>query len=362
MTTLITQTTINPIVPANAALNYITLSEANSPVALVYPATFVQSPYYLAAAIIVNQAEGFFGGTISMPNALIITQSIVCNIINVSPNVVNIKNFDGGEIVVIDPGQSVLLYLLPQDVPSSAGNWYTTTIGTGTSGADASALAGYGLLALANKLNCIIDNVDEEFSITMNNELDAKLINWIGGTYNLNLDSLVDPIEGFYILVKNSSPSNGILTLEASDIDGGTSVSLSKNQSCFVIYMNETNVWRTVGLGSLDFGNAVQFTEEGIRLINGTAAEPSLAYISQPTTGLFSNGETDVSVTNGGTESMSFKSEGIILKTGKYKFGDDDMLEYLNIYPEVNHECIRQQFRRICKRHSCKSRDKPGYD
>lgn len=333
MTTLITQTSINTIVPANAGLNLITLSAENSPVTLVYPSLFVQSPYFLAAAIFVTKEEGFTGGEILMPNALQITQSIVTNILNRSDTPITIKNFQNEEIATIPPGRSVLFYLLPLETPSPAGNWYALELGTGTSGADAAALAGYGLIPLSNKLNCYVETVEEELSVTLSNDLDAKMLNWKGGTYTIDLDAFAAPMEGFYVLVKNSSTSNADLTLSATDIDGDTSVILGYNQSCFLVYVNSTSSWKTVGLGNFAFGDAIQFSSSGIRLINGNASVPSLSYITQPTTGLFSRGETDVSIANGGVETMNFKSEGIILKSGNYKLGDDMLLELATIYP-----------------------------
>lgn len=333
MTTLITQTSINTVVPANAGLNLITLSAENSPVTLVYPSIFVQSPYFLAAAIILVKEQGYTGGVVIMPNAYEITQSIVCNILNQSDSPVTIKNFENGEIATIAPGKSVLFYLLPLDPPTAAGNWYALELGTGTSGADAAALAGYGLIPLSNKLNCFVETDEQDISVTLNNDLDAKLLNWKGGTYTINLDTFATPMEGFYFLIKNSSTSNADLTLSATSIDGGTSVILGYNQSCILVYVNSSSSWKTVGLGNFSFGNAIQFSSTGIRLINGSALVPSLSYITQPTTGLFSRGETDVSIANGGVETMNFKNEGIVLKAGNYKLGSDMLLELATVYP-----------------------------
>jgi hypothetical protein len=333
MTTLITQTSINTIVPANAGLNLITLSSDNSPVTLVYPSIFVQSPYFLAAAIILTKAEGYTGGVVIMPNAYEITQSIVTNILNQSASPILIKNFEGGEIYTIAPGKSVLFYLLPLETPTPAGNWYALEIGTGASGADAAALAGFGLIALNNKLNSYVATNEQDLSVVLNNDLDAKLLNWIGSTYTIDLDSFTTPMPGFYFLIKNSSADSADLTLQATSIDGGTSVILGYNQSCIVVYINSSSSWKTVGLGNFAFGNAIQFSSTGIRLINGNATVPSLSYITQPTTGLFSRGETDVSITNGGAETMNFKTDGIILKSGNYKLGSDLLLELATIYP-----------------------------
>jgi len=331
MTVQITQPTINPIVPANAGLNVITLSNSTSPVSLVYPTTFIQSPNYLAAAIIVDQAEGFSGGIIIMPSALIVTQSVVCSIKNNGSEPIEIQNFDGGTIVTIDPGICKLLFLLPSVTP--AGVWDAITIGAGTSSADAAALAGYGLIAIATKLNSCYKTETASTPITLAANSDAKLYSWQGGNETLNLNLYTPTQDGFYFLIKNESPSNGILILSATSIDGGTTVNLTKNQSCFVIYNIADSTWKTVGLGNFSFGAAIEFTASGIRLINGTAALPSLAYISQPSTGIYSQGLGDVSFSSSGNHSATIDDEGLDVARGKITLYGNDYLEFMGIYP-----------------------------
>ena len=331
MTVQITQPTINPIVPANAGLNVITLSPSNSIVNLVYPTTFIQSPNYLAAAIIVDQEAGFIGGKIIMPSALIVTQSVVCSIKNTGSNSIEIQNFDGGTIVTIDPGVCKLLFLLPSD--TAAGVWDAITIGTGTSGADAAILAGYGLIAIANKLNSCYKTETESTPITLAANSDAKLYSWQGGAETLNLNSYIPTQDGFYFLIKNESPSNGILTLSATSIDGGPSVTLTKNQSCFVIYNIADTTWKTVGLGNFSFGDAIQFTAYGIRLINGNASFPSLAFITQPTSGIYSQGSGDVSFSYLGNRAATIGDSGLDVNRGKITLYGNDYLEFTGIFP-----------------------------
>jgi hypothetical protein len=331
MTVQITQPTINPIVPANAGLNVITLSNSTSPVSLVYPTTFIQSPNYLAAAIIVNQAEGFIGGIIVMPSALIVTQSVVCSIKNSGSTSIEIQNFDGGTIVTIDPGKCELLFLLPSD--TAAGVWESITIGAGTSSANAAALAGYGLIAIATKLNSCYKTETENSSITLAADSDAKLYSWKGGNLDLNLNLYTPTQDGFYFLIKNESPSNGILNLDATSIDGGVRVALTKNQSCFVIYNIADSSWKTVGLGNFSFGAAIEFTASGIKLINGSAAVPSLAYISQPSTGIYSQGLGDVSFSSSGNRSATIDDLGLDVARGKITLYGNDYLEFTGIYP-----------------------------
>lgn len=327
----IIQSTINPVVPSNPSLNFIELNGSNSPLQLVYPTTFIQSPNYLAASMIFAQVDGFTGGVVQMPSALVVTQSVVCTITNLGNSTITIQNFDGGEITLIEAGISKLIFLLPSD--TEAGNWSSITLGTGTSGAVAADLAGFGLTPILNTLNSSYLTIGNDTSITLSDISDAKLYSWQGGNYTLNLDLFTPLMPGFYFLIKNDSPSNGILTLSATSIDSVNLVTLTKNQSCFVIYSSVDNKWRTVGLGNFSYGNAIQFTQYGILLLDGTAANPSIGYINAPNTGIFSQGIGDVSFTSLGTKSAEISNQGLKLSLGNYYLYDNSIFEFFGIYP-----------------------------
>lgn len=329
----ITQTTINPIVPANAGVNFFGLNAANSPVQLIYPATFVQTPYYLASAIITGNDTGFSGGVLIMPNAFVITQSVVCTITNVGEGDITIKDFLGTQIATIASGKTKLFMLLNQEIPTAGGEWVVVDIGQSVTPADASVLAGYGLLAIANKLNCFYKTTTYSAPFALTNSLDASLINWEGGNLTLNLDSIIEPIEGFFFLIKNSSTGNGVLTLAATDIDGKTSLQLEVNQSTFVIRNSATGKWYTVGLGAFPFSNVVKIDQYGLKLANGSAANPSLAFITQPTTGIYSQGIEDVSIASSGALVFKSDDKGVRIYKGNYTLGEDLLLEFANIFP-----------------------------
>lgn len=333
MPTNITQTTINPIVPANAGVNLIIIDANNSPVQLVYPSTFIQTPYYLASAILAGNATGFSNGVLKMPNAFEIAQAVVCSISNVINNTIIVQDYLGGEITTIAPGVTKLFVLLTQEVPTAAGAWYVINLGQTASPADAAALAGYGLLPLVNKLNCFYKTFTYDDTFVLLNSHDASLINWTGGNFTLDLDALVDPIEGFFFLIKNSPPGSGILTLSAANIDNGTSIVLGLEQSTFVIRDSATGYWYTVGLGAFPFSDVVKIDQYGLKLANGTAGFPSLAFITQPDTGIFSYGANDLSITNSGVATFSCASDGVRLYRGNYKLQSDLLLEFAGIYP-----------------------------
>lgn len=333
MPTNITQTTINPIVPANAGVNSIVINANNSPVQLVYPSTFIQTPYYLASAILAENGTGFSNGVLRMPNALQIAQAVVCSISNVADDTIIVQNNIGGQISTVPAGITKLFVLLNQTTPTAAGLWYVINLGQNAAPPDASALAGYGLLPIVDKLNCFYKTFTFNDTFALLDSHDASLINWEGGNFTLDLDALSAPMEGFYFLIKNSSPDNGILTLSAASIDNGTSIVLGVEQSTIVIRDAATGNWYTVGLGAFPFSSVVKIDQYGLKLANGTAAFPSLAFITQPDTGIYSEGGGGLSITNDGVATFACTPEGVRLYRGNYRLQGDLLLEFAGIYP-----------------------------
>jgi hypothetical protein len=86
-------------------------------------------------------------------------------------------------------------------------------------------------------------------------------------------------------------------------------------------------------LGNFSYGDAIQFTAYGIRLINGSAAFPSLAFILQPTSGIYSQGSGDVSFSYLGNRAATIGDSGLDVNRGKITLYGNDYLEFTGIYP-----------------------------
>ena len=332
--TSFTNNTLNPIIPSQYSFVKITLTPTNTELVLKYPYSFISNPEYLAQYINVDEQLGFTEGKIIFDDARLAAQGTGTLITNIGADPFTVLNSVGDQISLITAGQSILIFLT--DNTTEGGIWRTIVMGSTTSGANAAELAGYGIIAYDNKLNSAVPTQEFNVSIPLANSLMSNLINWIGGNYTLELENSFSAVEGFYFYIKNSSPSNGILTLNTTDpikIDGTNTLSLLYNQSCIIIFDNITQNWKTVGLGFFGEGTGIVITAFGIELANGNPTNPSLSFISSTNTGIFTNGTNDISFSSAGTEIGGFTSTGVNLKTGNFTLGGDNILELAGIYP-----------------------------
>jgi hypothetical protein len=87
----------------------------------------------------------------TLPSALQASPGEAILFFNIGSNSFDVAESGGGNIASVDAGTAKFIYLT--DNSTEGGVWTVFTFGTGTSGADASALAGAGLMAIAGTLN-----------------------------------------------------------------------------------------------------------------------------------------------------------------------------------------------------------------
>lgn len=171
---------------------------------------------------------------------------------NVGSNTFTVKDSGGGTIGTIAAGQAKYIYLTNNS--TSAGVWAIFTFGTGTSGADASALAGNGLLALANKLNQAY-NVEPLIDASTFATTDrAVAYVWTGGAGTATLPLASSLGENWFTLIKNNG--NGSLTIQTTTseyIDTALTKVFNPGDSAFVVCTGSS--FFTVG-----FGQSTQFS------------------------------------------------------------------------------------------------------
>lgn len=316
---------INTIVPANNSLNLLYLTAETPSITLIYPTTFIQSPNYFAANLLISPATGLTNGQIVLPNTAIISPGAVSLITNYGTANFKVIAYDGSEVIgAIVPGASWLLNLTTEN------EWFLIQIGAATSGADATALAGFGLKPYNNKLNTALEIQSENVSIPLSNNLQSKLILWNGGNYEFEIDPAVITNPGFYCYIKNETPTDDILTLKAinSTINGLSEIDLETDDSVILVKIDDAT-WITI----LENYNVADTT---LGLENGSVDSPSLYFLSQTNTGLFCNGIGDISVACIGQEIINIQSgnnKGLTLLSGQYKLGDDSLLELAGYYP-----------------------------
>ena len=178
---------------------------------------------------------------------------------NVGVNAFTVYDFDGlNTIATIAVGEAQYIYIT--DNPDEQGTWGVIAFGIGSSGADAAALAGYGLLAITTTLNQSHPVTTFFANTTADTTFRAKTYVWTGGAGTLTLDSAITLGNNWFVLVKNSG--NGLLTVATSGgqlFDGSATVSLQQGDSCFICCSG--TAFYSVGLGKSTLFNFTQLTK-----------------------------------------------------------------------------------------------------
>lgn len=170
----------------------------------------------------------------------------------------------GATIVSIASGIAQYIYLTNNS--TTAGTWASVVLGAGTSSANASALAGYGLLAIGTTLNQAYAVNTYYSSATLSSDLRAQLIVWSSGVGTLTLPSASAVGANWFCMIRNSG--TGILTLTpagSDTIDGNANQQLQLTES-LVIVSNGTG-WSTFGYGR---SNTFAYTALSLSVTGGT--------------------------------------------------------------------------------------------
>jgi len=170
----------------------------------------------------------------------------------------------GTTIVSIASGVTQYIYLTINSTP--AGTWANVVLGTGTSAANASDLAGYGLLAIGTTLNQAYSVNTYYSSATLNAGLRAQLLVWSSGAGTFTLPSASSVGANWFCMIRNSG--TGILTLTpagSDTIDGNSNQQLQLTESLVIV--SNGSGWNTFGYGR---SNAFAYTALALSVTGGT--------------------------------------------------------------------------------------------
>lgn len=166
---------------------------------------------------------------------------------NVGANTITVHDAAGGTLATIAAGVVKLLYIT--DNSTAAGAWAVFTFGTGTSAADSSALAGYGLVATGSTLSQT-DNVVStatSYAVTSTNRAGAvEFTN--SGVVTCSLPSAASLGNGFFVEISNQG--TGTVTIDPNStetIDGATTKDLAPGESLRAVCTGSG--WFSVGYG-----------------------------------------------------------------------------------------------------------------
>jgi hypothetical protein len=165
---------------------------------------------------------------------------------NVGSNTFTVTDYDGNTIVAVAAGAAKYIYISTN--ATTAGTWGIIAFGVGTSVADASALAGAGLVAISSTLNQSHPASSFSSGYTFIQADRALTRLWQGGAGTATLSSAATMGDNYFFLIKNSG--SGSLTVYASGsdlIDGSSSMTFLPNESALMISTGSGYV--TVGYG-----------------------------------------------------------------------------------------------------------------
>lgn len=232
-----------------AYVSYIAYPNFDADLTLFWPATYTTSQNILAASN--SFTPSTTGLSVFLPDATQVSPGMNALITNQGTPSFDLKNYAGTTVGTIADGVTYFIQLT--DTSTSAGTWTISTLGAGTSSADAAALAGYGLKALNSPLNLNFDMPTKTTSanLTLAPSDRGALYILTGGESNVYCpdDGTTTVPSGFNVSFNNAG--SGIVTFtgttNTATFNGQTSLLLNPGQTMTLDY-DGANYW-SVGLG-----------------------------------------------------------------------------------------------------------------
>jgi len=211
-----------------------------------------------------NASSPAIGWLLELPPASQVSTGQSVLVRNTGSNVFTVADSSGNTIVTAASGVAYFVYLT--DNATSNGTWATVTFGAGTSAANASTLAGYGLTAVGTTLNQTYAYISYFSSATLPLSSQARFIVYSGGAGAFTLPSSSTAGANWFTIIKNNG--TGVLTLTpsgADTIDGNANQQLQLTES-LVIVSNGTG-WNTFAYGR---SNSFAYTQYSAAVTGGT--------------------------------------------------------------------------------------------
>jgi hypothetical protein len=229
------------IQPTDVSYRAVTLS-ANTQ--LNWPSNSTTNTDYAARIMQVTASAGV---SMYMPPA---NQASVGNdalIRNIGSNTFTVKDYAGtNTIVSVAAGESKYIYITTN--PTAQGTWGVIAFGTGTSGADAATLAGYGLVASGATLNQSHPSAAITTGATFAATDRAQTRVWGGGAGTATLPAAATLGNNWFTLFKNNGTGSFIVSCTGAElIDGNSTKTFNPTESAFIVCTGTAYV--TIGYG-----------------------------------------------------------------------------------------------------------------
>lgn len=193
------------------------------------------------------QVQTTAGIVFTMPDARITSQGTTCIFDNTGGNTFTVvSNSTATQLLSVASNAAWVLVLANNSTQD--GTWLTFQLGAGSSTAQASALAGLGLVAIGSTLNqqYPFESKNANYLVVAGDR--ASTIQWTGGSGTLSLTTAATLGTGFFFNVNNQG--TGTLTISdagGATINGAASILLNPGDSA-IVTTNGT-LWVTIGLG-----------------------------------------------------------------------------------------------------------------
>lgn len=229
------------IYPSDVSYRYVSLTISQ---VLDWPLESAPTNDVVASIMDVNPTTTSL--VITMPDATEAStgQTVLFN--NVGANTFTVVDSTGVQICAPSSGSTFQIYLTNNS--TAAGTWRSFQYGASASAANAAALAGLGLKAIATTLNQSIQVASFNSNYTAGVSDRSKAYIWTGGAGTLSLSPSGDLGNDWFIQVRNGG--TGDLTIDPSSsqlINGAATLVLSPNDSCIII-TDGVEFW-TIGFG-----------------------------------------------------------------------------------------------------------------
>ena len=258
------------------------------------------------------------GWLLELPPATQVSTGQSLIVRNVGAQLFTVADNGGNTIVSIGSGIANFIFLV--DNTTVNGIWASVVFGAGTSSANASALAGFGLTPIGLTLNQAYNITDYYSNSILTASNRAQFNVWSGGVGTFTLPSAVSVGNNWFTIIRNNG--TGVLTLTpvgTNTIDGNVNMQLQLTESVVVVSNGST------GFNTYAYGrsNAFAFTQLAQVVTGGTLTLSAAqgANIIQEYTGTLTSNQIVVlpstvqlySLQNstGGAFTLTFKTAGI---------------------------------------------------
>lgn len=165
---------------------------------------------------------------------------------NTGSNTFTVRDYAGNTIIAVAAGEAKYIYVTNN--ATAAGTWGVIAFGAGSSSADASTLAGYGLKAISSTLNQSHPVTTAGSPFTAASTDRARNYVWTGGVGSITLSPASTLGNDWFMMVRNGG--TGVLTINPSGADlinGSAALTMQVSDSAFIVCSG--TAFFTVGLG-----------------------------------------------------------------------------------------------------------------